>query len=84
MAQAVIAGEFPVALAGGKVVNANLAGGDIVIFGGLVNVPSFYVVVDPSIKRPEDLKGKTSDYDVWLLDGFFNPLSHQKVGDGTG
>jgi ABC-type nitrate/sulfonate/bicarbonate transport system substrate-binding protein len=41
VAQAVIAGEFPVALAGGTVVNATLAGGDIAIFGGLVNVPSF-------------------------------------------
>jgi ABC-type nitrate/sulfonate/bicarbonate transport system substrate-binding protein len=59
VAQAVIAGEFPVALAGGTVVNANLAGGDIVIFGGVVNVPSFYVFVHSSIKRPEDLKGKT-------------------------
>jgi NitT/TauT family transport system substrate-binding protein len=58
VAQAVLAGEFPVALAGGTVVNATLAGGDIVIFGGLVNVPSFYVYVHPSIKRPEDLKGK--------------------------
>jgi ABC-type nitrate/sulfonate/bicarbonate transport system substrate-binding protein len=58
VAQAVIAGEFPVALAGGTVVNATLAGGDIAIFGGLVNVPSFYVYVHPSIKRPEDLKGK--------------------------
>jgi ABC-type nitrate/sulfonate/bicarbonate transport system substrate-binding protein len=34
VAPAMIAGEFPVALAGGTVVNANLAGGDIVIFGG--------------------------------------------------
>ncbi|MGZ9257608.1 MAG: ABC transporter substrate-binding protein, partial [Candidatus Binatia bacterium] len=58
VAQAVIAGEFPVALAGGTVVNATLAGGDIVIIGGLVNVPSFYVYVHPSVKRPEDLKGK--------------------------
>ena len=59
VAQAMIAGEFPVALAGGTVVNANLAGGDIVIFGGVVNVPSFYVFVHSSIKRPEDLKNKT-------------------------
>jgi NitT/TauT family transport system substrate-binding protein len=59
VAQAVIAGEFPIALAGGTVVNANLAGGDTAIFGGLVNVPSFYVFVHPSIKRPEDLKTKT-------------------------
>ena len=59
VAQAVIAGEFPIALAGGTFVNANLAGGDIAVFGGLVNVPSFYVVVQPSIKRSEDLRGKT-------------------------
>lgn len=59
VAQAVIAGEFPIALAGGVVVNATLAGGDIVIIGGLVNVPSFYVYTHPSVKRPEDLKGKS-------------------------
>jgi len=59
VAQAMIAGEFPIALAGGTVVNANLAGGDIAIFGGVTNVPSFYVFVHSSIKRPEDLKGKT-------------------------
>jgi len=58
VAQTVIAGEFPVALAGGTIVNANLAGGDIVVVGGVVNVPSFYVYVHPSIKKPEDLKGK--------------------------
>ncbi|OGQ53342.1 MAG: hypothetical protein A2W66_05980 [Deltaproteobacteria bacterium RIFCSPLOWO2_02_56_12] len=58
VAQAVIAGEFPVAAAGGVIVDAVIAGGDIAIIGGLVNVPSFYVVVHPSIKKPEDLKGK--------------------------
>ena len=58
VAQAVIAGEFPVALAGGIIVSADLAGGDIAIIGGVVNVPSFYVIVDPAIKKPEDLKGK--------------------------
>jgi NitT/TauT family transport system substrate-binding protein len=59
VAQAVIAGEFPIALAGGTFVNANLAGGDIAVFGGVVNVPSFYVFVHSSIQRPEDMKGKT-------------------------
>ena len=59
VAQAMIAGEFPIALAGGTVVNANLAGGDIAIFGGVTNVPSFYVFVHSSIKRPEDLRGRT-------------------------
>jgi NitT/TauT family transport system substrate-binding protein len=59
VAQAMIAGEFPIALAGGTIVNANLAGGDIAIFGGAVNVPSFYIYVHSSIKRQEDLRGKT-------------------------
>jgi NitT/TauT family transport system substrate-binding protein len=58
IAQALIANEFPVALAGGAIVNANLAGGDIAVVGGVVNVPAFYVYVNPSIKKPEDLKGK--------------------------
>jgi NitT/TauT family transport system substrate-binding protein len=58
IAQALIAGEFPVALAGGAIVNANLAGGDLAFVGGVVNVPAFYVYVNPSIKKPEDLKGK--------------------------
>jgi NitT/TauT family transport system substrate-binding protein len=58
VAQAMIAGEFPIALAGGVIVNAGLAGGDIAIIGGAVNVPSFYVFAQSSIKKPEDLKGK--------------------------
>ena len=39
-----IARNIPIALAGGTVVNANLAGGDIVIFGGLQK-PMFAVKV---------------------------------------
>ena len=58
VAQAIIAGEFAVALAGGNIVFANLAGGDIVTFGGVVNVPSFYLYVQPAIKTQEDLRGK--------------------------
>jgi NitT/TauT family transport system substrate-binding protein len=58
VAQAVIAGEFPIAFAGGTIVNANLAGGDIAVVAGVVNVPAFYLIVQPSIKKPEDLKGK--------------------------
>jgi ABC-type nitrate/sulfonate/bicarbonate transport system substrate-binding protein len=57
--QAMIAGEFTMAVAGGNIVTVDLAGGDLVIFGGVVNVPAFYLYVQPSIKRPEDLKGKT-------------------------
>jgi len=59
MAQAIIAGEFALALAGGNIVNVNLAGGDIVVIGGVVNVPSFYLITQPAIKRHEDLKGRT-------------------------
>jgi NitT/TauT family transport system substrate-binding protein len=59
VSQAIIAGEFTVALAGGNIVFANLAGGDIVTYGGVVNVPSFYLYVQPSIKTQEDLRGKT-------------------------
>ena len=59
VSQTVIAGEFVVALAGGNIVFADLAGGDIVTFGGVVNVPSFYLYVQPSIKTQEDLRGKT-------------------------
>ena len=57
--QAMIAGEFTLALGGGNIVTVNLAGGDVVIIGGVVNVPAFYLYVQPSIKRQEDLKGKT-------------------------
>ena len=58
MAQAIVAGEFALALAGGNIVNVNLAGGDIVIIGGVVNVPSFYLYTHSSIKKQEDLKNK--------------------------
>ena len=58
VAQAIIAGEFTVALAGGNIVNADLAGADIVVIGGVVNVPSFYLFVQPSIKTQENLRGK--------------------------
>ena len=36
--QAIIAGEFTLALGGGNIVNVNLAGGDIVIIGGVVKI----------------------------------------------
>jgi len=58
VAQALLAGEFPIALAGSAVVFANLAGGDIVFIGGVVNVPAFSLVVTPDIKRIEDLRGR--------------------------
>ena len=58
VAQAIISGEFALALAGGNIVNVNLAGGDVVIIGGVVNVPSFYLMVQPAVKGQEELRGK--------------------------
>ena len=58
VAQALVAGEFPIAFAGSAVVFANLAGGDVVYVGGVVNVPAFYLMVTPEIKKIEDLRGK--------------------------
>jgi ABC-type nitrate/sulfonate/bicarbonate transport system substrate-binding protein len=37
---------------------ARLAGGDVVAIAGNVNVLPYYLVAHPSIKRPEDLRGK--------------------------
>ena len=62
--QAMIAGEFTLALGGGNIVTVNLAGGDVVIIAGVVNVPSFYLFAQPSIKRQEDLKAKSWELPV--------------------
>lgn len=56
--QALLAGEFPIGIAGSAAILANLAGGDAVFVGGIVNVPAFYLLVTPEIKRIEDLRGK--------------------------
>ncbi|MBI2369108.1 MAG: ABC transporter substrate-binding protein [Deltaproteobacteria bacterium] len=57
--QAMLGGESPVAGGGGKpVVDADLAGADLVIFGGVVNVPAFYLIARPEIRSVQELKGK--------------------------
>jgi len=57
--QAMLAGESAIAeSAGPAVVSARLAGGDVVAIAGSVNILTYYFVTLPSIKRPEDLKGK--------------------------
>ena len=43
---------------GGAVVNANLAGGDLVIIASSLNVFTFVVMAKPEIRSVEDLKGK--------------------------
>jgi ABC-type nitrate/sulfonate/bicarbonate transport system substrate-binding protein len=57
--QSILAGEIPIGEGGGPgLASARLAGGDVVAIAGNVNVLPYYLVSHPSIKRPEDLKGK--------------------------
>jgi ABC-type nitrate/sulfonate/bicarbonate transport system substrate-binding protein len=58
-AQAMLAGEVHVGLIGPThVTNAVAAGGDLVMFMGNQNNVRYVMVVHPSVKRAEDLKGK--------------------------
>src|SRR5439155_3540107 len=57
--QAILAGEIPIGEGGGPgLASARLAGGDVVAIAGNVNVLPYYLVSHPSIKKPEDLRGK--------------------------
>ena len=59
MVQAMIGGDVPFATAGGNAaVDADLAGGDLIMVGALAKVPAFYVMALPEIKSVEDLRGK--------------------------
>jgi len=59
MVQAMLGGDMPFAAAGGAAaVDANLAGGDIIMLGALVKVPAFYIMALPEIKSIEELRGK--------------------------
>jgi NitT/TauT family transport system substrate-binding protein len=58
-AQVVQSGEVPIGIfTGGAVVNAALAGGDLVAIASSMNVMTFVVMARPEIRRVEDLKGK--------------------------
>lgn len=57
--QAILAKEIPIAeIAIPSVIQANLAGADLVMLAGPNHKPGQKVMVKPEIKRPEDLKGK--------------------------
>src|SRR5215467_5385352 len=57
--QSILAGEIPIGEGGGPgLASARLAGGDVVAIAGNVNVLPYYLVAQPNIKRPEDLRGK--------------------------
>ena len=58
--RAMLAGELPIGLGAGKpVIEAALAGADLTIIAGVVNVPAFYLMALPEIRSLQDLKGKT-------------------------
>ncbi|MBM4261587.1 MAG: ABC transporter substrate-binding protein [Deltaproteobacteria bacterium] len=58
-AQVVLAGEAPVAMFNGSsVISANLAGADLINIASGMNVLPFLLVVGPSVKQIDDLKGK--------------------------
>ena len=57
--QSTVAGESPISYAAGPaMVNAVVAGADLVFIAGAVNTILYDLVVHPSITRVEDLKGK--------------------------
>lgn len=58
-AQVVQSGEVPIGIfTGGAVVNANLAGGDLVVVASGMNAITFFLIARPEIRQIEDLKGK--------------------------
>ncbi|MGH7796864.1 MAG: ABC transporter substrate-binding protein [Candidatus Binatia bacterium] len=57
--QSILAGEILIGEGGGPgLASARLAGGDVVAIAGNVNVLPYYLVSQPGIKKPEDLRGK--------------------------
>ena len=57
--QAILAGEIPIGEGGGPgLASARLAGGDVVAIATNLNVLPYYLVAEPAIKKPEDLRGK--------------------------
>lgn len=59
MVQAMLAGDVPIASAGGNAaVDASLAGGDFTMVAVLAKVPAFYIMALPEIRTVEDLRGK--------------------------
>ncbi len=57
--QVLLSGEVPIVQGGGNApVAARFRGGDIKIIAGIVNILAYTLVVNPEIKKPEDLRGK--------------------------
>lgn len=59
--QSLVAGDLNFAGAvGTSAMNGRMAGGDIAIINGLVNTLPYYLIGNPEIKSPEDLKGRSA------------------------
>lgn len=58
-AQALISGDVPMmGMAGQAVISARARGADLTTVGGVVNKMNYIFVGSPTVKKPEDLKGK--------------------------
>ncbi|HTN70210.1 MAG TPA: ABC transporter substrate-binding protein [Methylomirabilota bacterium] len=59
--QSLIAGDLDfVGAVGTSAINGRLAGGDIAIIDSLVNTLPYYIIGNPTIRSPEDLKGRAA------------------------
>ncbi|MGE5304086.1 MAG: ABC transporter substrate-binding protein [Alphaproteobacteria bacterium] len=59
--QSLLAGDLSFTEAvGTSAINGRIAGGDIAIINGLVNTLPYYIIGKPTIKSPEDLRGRTA------------------------
>jgi NitT/TauT family transport system substrate-binding protein len=59
--QSLVAGDLHFAGAvGTSAMNGSMAGGDIVIINGLVNTLPYYLIGNPQISSPEELKGRSA------------------------
>jgi NitT/TauT family transport system substrate-binding protein len=63
-AQMLVAGNAPIAAAGGALVEAALRGGGLAYVASVSNHLIFSLYVRPEIRRPEELKGKTVAVDA--------------------
>jgi ABC-type nitrate/sulfonate/bicarbonate transport system substrate-binding protein len=75
-AQALISGDLPImGMSGQPVISARARGSDLTMIAGTINKMNYVLVGAPTVKKPEDLKGKrigaaqagTASYHVVLL-----------------
>lgn len=58
-AQALLSGDVPIAQIGGNApIVARLRGVDLTLIGGVTNILAYSLIVNPDIKKPQDLRGK--------------------------